>query len=143
VGGKSCHLVNHIGLIVSWACDTANVYVGSAFQHLVDEVADHMVVFSDTAVEKVDWHPTNLRLCQRGERNVRMLVETVLSMLTYICNFKYSRHKVWDYFETKIGFAVAFFISWFSGTAFSLMRPASSLSRLLSSVSSSTSTKGY
>ena len=116
VGGKLCYLVKHLGLIVSWACDTANVYDGSAFQRLVDEVADRMVVFSDTAFEKVDWHPTNLRLCQRGEWNGRMLVETVLSMLTYVCDFKHSRHKVWDYFETKIGFTMALFnilVQWY------------------------------
>ena len=109
VGGKLCYLVNHLGLIVSWACDTANVYDGSAFQRLVDDVADHMVVFSDTAFEKVDWHPTNLRLCKRGEWNVRMVIETILSMLTYVCDFKRTRHKVWDYFETKIGFTIALF----------------------------------
>lgn len=109
VGGKLCYLVNHLGLIVSWACDTANVYDGSAFQRLVDDVADHMVVFSDAAFAKGDWHPTNLRLCQRGEWNVRMLIETILSMLTYICDFKRTRHKVWDYFQTKVGFTMALF----------------------------------
>jgi hypothetical protein len=109
VGGKLCYLVNHLGLIVSWDCDTANVYDGSTFQRLVDDVADHMVVFSDTAFAKVDWHPTNLRLCKRGEWNVRMLIETILSMLTYVCDFKHSRHKVWDYFKTKLGFTMALF----------------------------------
>ena len=109
VGGKLCYLLNHLGLIVSWACDTANVYDGSAFQRLVDDVADQMVVFSDTAFDKVNWHPTNLRLCRRGEWNVRMVIETVLSMLTYVCDFKHTRHKVWDYFETKLGFTMALF----------------------------------
>ena len=109
VGGKLCYLLNHLGLIVDWACDTANVYDGSAFQQLVDDVADDMIVFSDLGFEKKDWQPTNLRLCQRGEWNVRMLVETVLSMLTYICDFKRSRHKVWSYFETKLGFTMALF----------------------------------
>ena len=109
VGGKLCYLLNHLGLIVGWACDTANVYDGSAFQQLVDEVADQMVVFSDMGFEKKDWQPTNLRLCKRGEWNVRMVVETVLSMLTYVCDFKRSRHKVWDYFETKVGFTMALF----------------------------------
>jgi len=109
VGGKLCYLLNHLGLIVNWACDTANVYDGSAFQQLVDQVADQMVVFSDMGFEKKDWQPTNLRLCKRGEWNVRMVVETVLSMLTYVCDFKRSRHKVWDYFETKVGFTMALF----------------------------------
>jgi hypothetical protein len=109
VGGKLCYLLNHLGLIVAWACDTANVYDGAAFQQLVDDMADQMVVFADLSFEKKDWHPTNLRLCKRGEWNVRMVVETVLSMLTYICNFKHSHHKVWAYFETKLGFTMAMF----------------------------------
>lgn len=109
VGGKLCYLLNHLGLIVSWACATANVYDGSAFQPLVDEVADDMVVFADMSFEKQDWLPANLRLCKRGEWNERMVIETVLSMLTYVCDFKRSRHKVWDYFETKVGFTMALF----------------------------------
>ena len=109
VGGKVCYLLNHLGLIVAWMCDTANVYDGAAFQALVDDVADQMVVFADMSFEKKDWHPTNLRLCKRGEWNVRMVVETVLSMLTYICDFKHSRHKVWAYFETKLDFTMALF----------------------------------
>jgi hypothetical protein len=109
VGGKLCFLLNHLGLVVSWDCDTANVYDGSSFQHLVDDVSSTTVVFSDESFSKKDWHPTNLRICKRGEWNVRMVVETVLSMLTYICDFKHSRHKVWEYFQTKLGFTIACF----------------------------------
>ncbi|HGJ66465.1 TPA: transposase [bacterium] len=108
-GGKLCYLLNHLGLIVSWDCDNANVYDGVAFQHLVDDVKEQMVVFSDTGFEKKGWNPTNLHICERGEWNVRMFVETVLSMLTYICDFKHSRHKVWSFFETKLGFTMALF----------------------------------
>ncbi|MFN8445289.1 MAG: transposase [Caldilineaceae bacterium] len=103
VGGKLCYVLNHLGLIVSWDCDTANVYDGSSFQQLVDDLADWMVVFSDTGFEKNDWHPTNLRLW-RSVWNVRMVVETVLSMLTYVCDFKHSRHKVWEYFGSQARF---------------------------------------
>ena len=84
VGGKLCLLLNHLGLVVDWDSDTANVYDGSAFQHIVEGVEDKMVVFADDAFRKHDWHPSNLRLCQPGEWNVRMLIETVLSMLTYV-----------------------------------------------------------
>jgi len=48
-----------------------------------------------------------------------MLVETVLSMLTYVCNFKHSHHKAWEYFvtnvvpptngRTEVGFTMALF----------------------------------
>ena len=40
VGAKLCLLVNHLGLIVDWDCDTANVYDGSCFQYLVEGVRD-------------------------------------------------------------------------------------------------------
>jgi len=68
-----------------------------------------MIVFSDIGFEKKDWHPTNLRICKRGEWNVRMLIETVLSMLTNVCHFKHSHHKVWEYFETKLRYTTALF----------------------------------
>ena len=109
IGGKLCFLLDHLGLVVSWSCDTAKAYDGSAFQNMVDDMADKMVIFSDTGFQKKDWDPTNLRICKRGEWNVRMLVETVLSMLTYVCHFKHSRHKVWDYFSTKLAFTMALF----------------------------------
>jgi hypothetical protein len=109
VGGKLCFVLDHLGRIVDWECDTANVYDGSAFQHLVDKFKQDMVIFADAGFAKVDWHPTNLRLCQRGEWNVRMVVETVLSMLTYVCHFKHMAHKAWTYFETHVGFTLALF----------------------------------
>ena len=109
VGGKLCFLLDHLGRVVDWECDTANVYDGSAFQHLVEKFRHEMVIFADTGFAKTDWQPTNLRLCQRGEWNVRMVVETVLSMLTYICRFKQMAHKNWLYFETRVGFTLALF----------------------------------
>jgi len=109
VGGKLCLLVNHLGLVVDWDCDTANVYDGSAFQHIVDGVAGEMVVFSDEGFDKKDWSPPNLRLCQRGQWNDRMLIETVLSMLTLVCGFKKVMHRAWAYFLTRVGFTLALF----------------------------------
>ena len=64
------------------------VYDGSAFQHLVEGVADEMLVLAEEGFEKLDWFPANLRVCQRGEWNDRMMIETVLSMLTLVCGFK-------------------------------------------------------
>ena len=67
VGGKLCLLLNHIGLVVDWDVDTANVYDGSAFQHLVDAVAEEMLVFADPHFAKAGWNPPNLEdLSQRN-----------------------------------------------------------------------------
>ncbi len=109
VGGKVAFVLNQIGLVVAWACDTANVYDGSAFQQLVDDLADQMLILADSGFDKKEWHPTNLKLCPRGQWNDRMLVETVLSMLSNLCDFKRTHHRSWTYFETKVGFTLALF----------------------------------
>lgn len=109
VGGKLCLLLNHLGLVVDWDCDTANVYDGSAFQHVVEGVCEQMVVFADEHFRKNDWHPDNLRLCKPGEWNNRMLIETVLSMLTSVCHFKKVMHRAWDYFKARLSFTMALF----------------------------------
>lgn len=109
VGGKLCLLLNHLGLIVDWDCDTANVYDGAAFQHIVDRVADRMVVFADDGFAKADWHPAHLRICQRGEWNDRMIVETALSMLTLVCHFKKVMHRAWEYFKSRVSYTMALF----------------------------------
>jgi hypothetical protein len=65
-----------------------------------------MIMLSDTAFHAAEGDPTHLKRCQRGEWQDRMLVETVLSMLTLVCHFKKAMHPtfkgVWHssaYFE--------------------------------------------
>jgi len=109
VGGKLCLLLNHLGLVVDWGVDTANVHDGSAFQEIVDRVENDMVVFADPHFKKKGWDPVNLKICQKGTWNTRMMVETVLSMLTVVCHFKKVGHRVWDYFESRVGYTLALF----------------------------------
>ena len=109
VGGKLCFVLNHIGLIVDWDVDTANVYDGSAFQDVVERNSEDMALFADEGFAKQDWHPDNLKICKRGEWNSRMIVETVLSMLTLINHFKKVMHRQWDYFKSRLAYTMAMF----------------------------------
>lgn len=109
VGGKMCYLLNHLGLVVDWDISTANVYDGSEFQSLVDDVKDDMVVFADTGFKKQDWHPTNLKVCKRGTWNDRMIVETVFSMLTVVCHIKKVGHRTWVNFISRVAYTMALF----------------------------------
>ena len=59
--------------------------------------------------EKKDWRPDHLRLCQRGEWNDRMMIETALSMLTLVCHFKKVMHRVWAYFKSRVAYTMALF----------------------------------
>jgi hypothetical protein len=108
-GGKLCFVLNHVGLIVGWDVATANVYDGSEFQELAERHTQHMVLFSDEAFVKKDWHPENLKICKRGEWNTRMIVETVLSMLTLVCHFKKVMHRKWEYFKSRLAYTMARF----------------------------------
>jgi hypothetical protein len=108
VGGKLCLLLNQWGLIVGWACASANV-ADNTFQWLIRQVDGRMIVLSDTGFHAAEGDPANLKLCQRGEWQDRMLVETVLSMLTVVCHFKKVMHRGWEYFHARLAFTMAAF----------------------------------
>ena len=105
-----CLVLNHLGLVTAWDCDTANVH-DSRFNHLIERFADRMVVLSDMGFHSAGGDRFNIKLCRRGEWNERMKVETVLSMLTVVCHTKKMRHshRAWDYFKTRIGYLMAAF----------------------------------
>ncbi len=86
VGGKLCLLLNQWGLIDG-----------------------RMIVLSDTGFHAAEGDPSNLKLCPRGEWEDRMLVETVLSMLTLVCHFKKVMHRGWAYFQARLAFTMAAF----------------------------------
>lgn len=56
-----------------------------------------------------DGDPANMKICDRGTWNTRMLIETVLSMLTLVCHFKKVMHRVWAYFQARLAFTMAAF----------------------------------
>jgi hypothetical protein len=102
VGGKLCLLLNQYSLVVGWDCAAANV-ADNAFQWLIRQVDGRMIVLSDTAFHAAEGDPANLKLCPRGAWEDRMLVETVLSMLTVVCHFKKVMHRVWGIFSIRWG----------------------------------------
>lgn len=108
VGGKLCLIVNQWGLVVDWDCATANVH-DSTFQPLVAKYDGGMIILSDTAFHAQSGDPANLKVCQRGTWNVRMVLETVLSMLTTVCHFKKVMHRVWAYFRARLAYTLAAF----------------------------------
>jgi nitrogen fixation protein len=108
VGGKLCLLLNQWGLVVAWDCETANV-PDTTFQPLIQAVKDQMIVLSDTGFHAKEGDPVNLKICPRGHWNVRMVIETVLSMLTVVCQFKKMRHRLWKAFQAHLAFGMALF----------------------------------
>ena len=115
VGGKLCLVVNQDGLVVAWEAATANVH-DTKFQPLIKEFEDEMIVLSDVAFHSREGDPKNLKICQRGTWNVRMIVETTFSMITLISHFKKMMHRVWNYFEMRLAYSMSMFnvlASWY------------------------------
>jgi hypothetical protein len=108
VGGKLGFVLNKFGLVVQWDCATANVY-DATFHPLIEEVQEEMVVLVDSHFHAKTGDPLNMKVCRRGEWNQRMVVETVLSMLTVVCHFKKVGHRVWEYFRARLAFTMSAF----------------------------------
>jgi hypothetical protein len=108
VGGKLCFILNQWGLICAWDCATANVH-DTHFQPLMAQFADTMIVLIDTGFRAKTEDPVNMKVCPSGTRNTRMVVETVLSMLTTIFHSKKVDHRVWAYFLARVAWTMATF----------------------------------
>jgi hypothetical protein len=108
VGGKLCLLLNQWGLVVAWDCAGANT-PDTAFHAMIELFEEEMIVLSDTAFHATEGDPANLKLCDRGLWNTRMLVETVLSMIHGVCHLKKVAHRTWAAFQTRLAFTLATF----------------------------------
>lgn len=108
VGGKLGFVLNQFGLVTNWDCATANVH-DSHFQPLVRHWEGRMIVLTDTGFHAHDGDPPNMKICPRGTWNVRMVIETVLSMLTRVCHFKHMAHRVWEYFAAHLALTMTAF----------------------------------
>jgi hypothetical protein len=108
VGGTLGQLLHQDGLVGAWDCAVANG-ADNTFQQLIRQCEEPMIVLSDTGFHAAQGDPSNLNLCQRGEWEERMLVETVLAMLTLVCHCKKVMHRVWAYFQARLAFTMAVF----------------------------------
>ena len=108
VGAKFAFVLDHLGLFVAWDCDIASVH-HSTFRPMIDHLKDKTVVLVDSAWHGKTHDPANMKVCPRGTWNTRMLVETVLSMLTTVCHLKKVTHRVADYFRMRLAFITSAF----------------------------------
>jgi hypothetical protein len=108
VGMKRCWLLNDRGEVVSWAWDTANVH-DQVFLPVVAALEGESIVLADRGFHNADGIPANLKLCERGTWNERMLVETALSLVTMVCPLKKVFHRTRCHFEARLASVVALF----------------------------------
>jgi hypothetical protein len=119
VGGKLAFVLNQWGLVCAWDCGTANVH-DSRFAYLAARFAEEMIVLADFGFHAAAGDPSNLKICKPHRWGERMVVETVLSMLTRVCHLKRLAHRAWEYFRAHLAYALAAFntlVQWHGLTA--------------------------
>jgi hypothetical protein len=90
IGIKLGWILNTFGQVVGWHGLTMNC-PDQDFLPLVDLLREDGVVLSDLGFRCKGGVPANLKLCLKGTWNDRMLIETVFSLLTVVCQAK----KMW------------------------------------------------
>ena len=108
VGAKLAYVVNHYGLIVGWDYACANV-ADNAFSALIADFQDSMVILTDMALHRAEGDPPNQKACKRGTWNVRMVVETILSLLTTVVRLKKVSHRTWTGLRARLAYTMALF----------------------------------
>lgn len=108
VGVKLCWLINSRGEVVAWDWSTANVH-DQVFLPLVEPLEGQTITLADTGFQSAAGIPENLKLCPKGTWNERMLVETILSMLTGVCHLKHLFHRAARYVRAHFAYLVALF----------------------------------
>ena len=99
-------MVNQYGWGVAWDCVTAHA-AENTFEGLMRQCEERMILLSDTAFPAAAGDPANLQLCRRGEWEDRILVETVLAMLTLVFHVKKVLHRGWAYCRARLAFTMA------------------------------------
>lgn len=101
-------VLNKFGQVCGFATATANVS-DVDFHPLLREFIGKMIICADTGFHSKEGDPENVKICERGSWNERMVVESVFSLLTRMCQAKKMHHRVWECFETRLSFLLAIF----------------------------------
>jgi hypothetical protein len=108
IGAKLGYVLNKYGLIVAWEYASA-IVSDTAFHQLIADFQDEMVILTDMAFHRKEGDPPNQKACKRGTWGGRMMVETVLSLLTTVCRLKKVSHRTWSGLRARLADTMALF----------------------------------
>jgi hypothetical protein len=108
VGIKLCWLVNDKGQIVDWDWSTANVH-DQHFRPVAEQFEGETITLSDLGFRQQGEPPRNLKYCPPKTWSERMLIETMLSLVTRVCHLKHMYHRVVDYVSMHLAYVSALF----------------------------------
>jgi hypothetical protein len=76
---------------------------------LLETFAGKTIILADPGFVCKKGMPAPLKICPKGTWNERMIVETILSMLTGVCRLKHLFHRVRVYLQAHLAYLAALF----------------------------------
>jgi hypothetical protein len=108
IGIRLWWLLDDAGQVVEWYWLPLN-RPDKEFNPLAEYFADESIVLTDLGFRDADGVPRNLKLCEKGTWNERMIIETTYSMLTVVCHTKKFFHRLPDYLWSHCAYLAAMF----------------------------------
>jgi hypothetical protein len=108
IGVKLCWIINDLGRVVAWKWLPMNAH-DQQFNDEIEKLNGQTISLSDLGFRCAEGIPENLKLCEKNTWNERMIVETVFSLLTVVCDMKKIFHRFADYIEARFAYAAAMF----------------------------------
>lgn len=104
VGRKLAVTINQSLQVVKMSDDTANVS-----DTIFDEqhALEGSITLTDRGFKKKEGTPQTFKICPKGKWNERMVIETLFSLWTRICNAKKSFHRSTEGIKAKLAYLVS------------------------------------
>lgn len=108
IGIKLCWILNERGRVVGWKWLPMNAH-DQDFNDEIEKLEGQTITLSDLGFRCAEGIPENLKLCEKGTWNERMIIETSFSLLTVVCHMKKIFHRIADYIDARLAFTVVMF----------------------------------
>jgi hypothetical protein len=106
VSAKWFVLINSQGQIVRIGCCRANCH-DTHFQSAIETFEDDMVVLEDKGFHAQEGDPKKLKVCERGQWNERMLIETLFSACMEVFHMKKMDYRLKHSLRTRLHYTAA------------------------------------
>jgi hypothetical protein len=108
IGIKLCWVLNSLGQVVAWKWLPMNAH-DQDFNDAIAHLDGRTITLTDLGFRCKEGVPPNLKLCEKGTWNERMIVETAFSMQTVVCHAKKMFHRTASYIEARLAYAMTMF----------------------------------
>jgi hypothetical protein len=108
IGGRLWVMLDTYGRIIEWHFLTLD-HADKHFNRFATPFAGQTVTLTDLGFRDAQGAPDHLKFCQKGTWNERMVVETVFSMLTVVCNLKKLFHRTFTHLFAHLSCVAAMF----------------------------------